>query len=346
MSGRAGLAIALFALVAGCAPNPSPQTLQWVALGTLIEVTVADPTPGWRDRLSREIKPWLEDWGVAMYAFGEGELAQANAIWRTGGCTNVSIELRRLIDLARQLEQRHPDLFVPALADLARLWRLHELDDPDWAPPDQSDVAAITSQSPRTANLVANADGLCASAPLALDVGGFAKGVALDRIADTLLQLGHTRALINIGGDLRVLGRRYDGAWRLGVRDPDGDGALAAIAAYDGDVVVTSGNYARGATVGSTRYGHILDPLTGQPAAGIASVTVIGREATATDAAATALFVAAARSRASGGLARLPPVADAGTYLIVDTDGHVVASASMLERVSWRAAPPKITVVR
>ena len=108
-----------------------------------------------------------------------------------------------------------------------------------------------------------------------LDPSGYVKGWAVQRAA----ALGRGRFLIDAGGDVVLRG-----TWRVGIRHPYERGALAAAITVSDCAVATSGAYERGP--------HIIDPRTGRPATGLASVTVLGRDLGTADAYATAAFVA------------------------------------------------------
>jgi len=129
-----------------------------------------------------------------------------------------------------------------------------------------------------------------------LDLGGIAKGFAVDQAARVLREHGIHRGLVNVGGDLAALGDGPGGRpWRIGIRDPrDPGGILESMEVVDG-AVATSGDYLRFFTHGGKRYHHILDPRTGAPAeAGLRTVTVLADDVATADAAATVAFVAGA----------------------------------------------------
>lgn len=113
-------------------------------------------------------------------------------------------------------------------------------------------------------------------AGMELDFGGIGKEYAADRAAVTLRQAGVAHALINLGGDVRVVGARHDGSpWRVGIRHPrQPDGVLATIALAEGGLA-TSGDYERCFELDGERYSHILDPRTGWPVRGLQSVSVV-----------------------------------------------------------------------
>ena len=127
---------------------------------------------------------------------------------------------------------------------------------------------------------------------MGLDLGGIAKGYAVDAAAETLKRYGISSALVDAGGDLRVVGRDRDGGiWRIGLRHPLAPSKLLLSVLVEDEAVATSGNYFRYFTVGRLRYGHLLHPRTGTPADSALSATVIARNAMRADGVATAAMV-------------------------------------------------------
>ena len=109
-----------------------------------------------------------------------------------------------------------------------------------------------------------------------LDFGGIAKEYAADRAADVCASAGLLCGLVNLGGDIAVIGPHPNGfPWRIGVRDPlGGEGAIATLFVASG-AVATSGNYERYWEVDGRRFSHVINPKTGWPVEGIPSVTVV-----------------------------------------------------------------------
>jgi thiamine biosynthesis lipoprotein len=109
-----------------------------------------------------------------------------------------------------------------------------------------------------------------------IDFGGVVKEYAADRVAELCRMAGCHHALIDLGGDLAVVGPHPDGRpWRVGIRDPRNPSHAAAGVSVFAGGVASSGDYARCMVVDRTRYGHILDPRTGWPVRGLASVSVL-----------------------------------------------------------------------
>lgn len=127
---------------------------------------------------------------------------------------------------------------------------------------------------------------------MGIDLGGIAKGYAVDVAAQALKQRGVNSGLINAGGDLRVIGRNRDeGIWRIGVRHPLAPSRLLLSVLVEDEAVATSGNYFRYVTIGGRQYGHLLHPRTGTPADTVLSATVIAGSAMRADGLATAAMI-------------------------------------------------------
>lgn len=129
-----------------------------------------------------------------------------------------------------------------------------------------------------------------------INLGGIAKGYAVERGAAILREAGVKNALLNAGGDTRVLGDRRGQPWIVGIRHPRvSEEVVTRIPVVD-EAISTSGDYERFFEEDGRRYHHILNPATGTPTEGILSVTVIGPDATMTDGLSTTLFVLGAEA--------------------------------------------------
>ncbi len=158
-------------------------------------------------------------------------------------------------------------------------------------PPANADVAAARAASNWSQVRLTDAGAVKEQAGVELDLGGIAKGYAIDRAVETLKRHGLRGALVNLGGDIRCFGPTPSGEpWTIDLQDPFGHGKLGSILATD-VAVCTSGGYQRYFEVDGRRRSHILDPRTGQPSETASSVTVIGPDALTADIWATALSV-------------------------------------------------------
>lgn len=127
---------------------------------------------------------------------------------------------------------------------------------------------------------------------VSIDLGGIAKGHAVDRAIARLAALGIKHAMVSAGGDSRLLGDKRGRPWVTGIKDPRGSEPLLLIP-LQATAISTSGDYERFFIDADDdkRYHHILVPNTGEPARSIRSATVIGADATTTDALSTSVFV-------------------------------------------------------
>jgi thiamine biosynthesis lipoprotein len=124
-----------------------------------------------------------------------------------------------------------------------------------------------------------------------IDLGGIAKGWAVDRGIELLEAAGVERAFVTAGGDTRIIGDRFGQPWMVGIRDPREEGKVAVRIPLVDAALSTSGDYERYFEADGVRYHHILSPSTGRPASAVRSVTVIGPTATRTDGLSKTIFV-------------------------------------------------------
>ena len=124
-----------------------------------------------------------------------------------------------------------------------------------------------------------------------IDLGGIAKGYAVDRGIAILQRRGIRHALVSAGGDSRIIGDRFGKPWIVGIRNPDHkDQVIARIPLVD-TAISTSGDYERYFDENGVRYHHIIDPATGHPASKVRSATVLAPTATRTDGLSKTAFV-------------------------------------------------------
>jgi thiamine biosynthesis lipoprotein len=130
-------------------------------------------------------------------------------------------------------------------------------------------------------------------AGMSLDVGAIAKGYAVQKVAEKLIDEGFDCFLIDAGGNVMAVGAPPNGLWKIALRNPDlkSSEPFYDILNVSGVACVTSGNYERQFEAGGFWYGHIIDPDTLQPAQTYASTTVICESSADADFLSTALFI-------------------------------------------------------
>lgn len=124
-----------------------------------------------------------------------------------------------------------------------------------------------------------------------INLGGIAKGYAVERAVGLLRSRGIRHGIVTAGGDSRLLGDRLGQPFMVGIRDPRNDDAVALTIPLEDEAISTSGDYERYFEEDGKRYHHIIEPATGLPAGGVRSATIVGPDAVLTDALSTSVFV-------------------------------------------------------
>jgi len=124
-----------------------------------------------------------------------------------------------------------------------------------------------------------------------IDLGGFAKGHAVDRGAAILARLGIAHAIVTAGGDSRVVGDRRGRPWTIGIRDPRHAGEVVAVLPLEDVAISTSGDYERYFERDGVRCHHLIDPKTGKSPSSVRSVTILAADALTTEGLSKSVFV-------------------------------------------------------
>ncbi len=124
-----------------------------------------------------------------------------------------------------------------------------------------------------------------------IDLGGFAKGYAVDNGAAILRRFGIAHGIVTAGGDSHIVGDRRGRPWAIGVRDPRREGALVAVLPLENTALSTSGDYERYFERDGERFHHVIDPQTGKSPSHVRSVTVIAQDGLSTEALSKCVFV-------------------------------------------------------
>lgn len=279
-------------LVAACAKSPRLVEARLFSMGTWVDIAVV-ASPRAAEALFAEAETLLRRFEVDYYAWADGELARINAALAAGDEAALDAKMESLLGEAKRLSIASEGTFDPGVGALVELWGFHSaLSEP--VPPSPASIDAwLRSGASVAAVDIENGRIRARTRGIQLDLGGIAKGEAVDRLVALLKRHGIRDAIVNAGGDLRVLGQRHGRPWRIGIRDPRRDeGVLGVIELADGEAAFTSGDYERFVDRDGQRLHHILDPRTGYPAEATRAVTVITARGVEADAAATALFVA------------------------------------------------------
>jgi thiamine biosynthesis lipoprotein len=218
------------------------------------------------------------------------ELSQLND--NAGGPARpLSPELFEVLQRSKVIAEATDGAFDPTFHAVGQLWHF----EPGARPPAPERIAEkLALVGWQDIELDPNTGvGRLARPGMKIGLGAIAKGYAVDRASQLLLQHGFADHIVEGGGDTYVSGSKGGASWKVGIQRPDRAGSLAAIPATD-RAIVTSGGYQRFLEVDGKRYAHILDPRTGWPldeSASAQSVTLVAANATDADAYATAVAV-------------------------------------------------------
>jgi thiamine biosynthesis lipoprotein len=329
---RSAVLLLLGLLLSACGKEPFYQEQGYV-FGTLVEVTVYGVEETRAKQGVADVMHEFQRLHDLLHAWKPSELSSLNTAIALGKRQAVSTELAAMLQNAAQLSEQSEGLFNPAIGGLIQTWGF-QADDFKAVLPDESQVALLVKAQPQMSDLVISANDIrSTNRKVILDLGGYAKGYALDQAATILKQHGISNALINIGGNVMALGSHGKRLWRVGIQHPRKPGALATLELQDGEAVGTSGDYQRYFEVDGKRYCHLIDPRNGQPVQGVQAVTIITRGARAgllSDASSKPLFIAGVAGwRAAANKMKLDQA------LLIDADGVVHLTIAIQKRLEF-----------
>ncbi|KAB2893467.1 MAG: FAD:protein FMN transferase [Kofleriaceae bacterium] len=327
------LVVGVVAGVAAAEPRKLVHTSK--AMGTSVQITIwsddeAAAAEGAKavfaemNRLDRLMTTWTPDSEVSQINAGAGTKA-----------VKVSDETFTVIARAVEISKASRGLFDITVGAYGGLWKFDE--DMDGTLPDAKDVAArkklvnwkdiVLDKRRRTVKLRKKG--------MRITLGGIAKGYAVDRAAQTLVEAGLSDFILQVGGDMYVSGHKGAAPWVVGIRDPRGPRDQSfAVAPVEDHAFSTSGDYERGFVKDGVRYHHILDPRTAQPARATRSVTVYARDAFTADAWSKVLFIMGAK-------AAMPLVEKLPDFeaVFVDADNTVHISSGLRDKLKILTPP-------
>ena len=290
------LFFAFVVLLGACSRDPLYQQESYV-FGTRVEVLIYGESAGKARAAASDVLREFDRLHAMLHAWQPSELTRLNeAIARGEKNIPVSPELAAIIADAERIAAASDQLFDPALGRLIGRWGFQSDEFKPVLPP-ADELARLVKAHPTMEDLsVADNRVTSRNREAQLDLGGYAKGYALDRAAAILRGQGIRNALINIGGNVIALGSKGGRPWRVGIQHPRQPAPLATLELRDGEAIGTSGDYQRYFELGGKRYCHILDPRSGSPAQGTQAVTILitprPAAGTLSDAASKPLFIA------------------------------------------------------
>lgn len=199
-------------------------------------------------------------------------LSAINQVAAVGGTVNVDEETASLLDYAAACYEQSEGLFDITSGALRRIWKFNQGSLPEQCLIEaQLDNIGWHKVSWHRPVLRFSKPGM------ELDFGGIVKEYAVDRAAALCHAQGIRHGVVNLGGDIKVIGPRADGnPWRIGIRHPRNKKLiLETVLLYEG-ALASSGDYERCMIIDGIRYGHVLNPQTGWPVRHLAAVSAVG----------------------------------------------------------------------
>jgi FAD:protein FMN transferase len=243
--------------------------------GTEVEVAIYGGSQADAQRLGASVLSEFDRLHHKFHAWQPSALTALNESIARGETFQADAEMVDMLQSATELAERSGNLFNPAIGHLIRLWGFQSSDITVHTP-SPAEIKRWVDARPRMSDLRYDGSKISSrNKAVMLDLGGYAKGYALDRAAGLLRSAGVKAALVNIGGNILAIGQPGERPWKVGIRDPRGDGTVASVDIHDNEAIGTSGDYQRYFMNDGKRHPHVIDPRNGQTIDLVASVTII-----------------------------------------------------------------------
>ncbi|MBN2693655.1 FAD:protein FMN transferase [bacterium] len=264
------------------------QTISFWGMGTSLSITYEGSK---NLKLEEEIKNYIREFEKeASYHNPESKISEIN---RVGYQKEIQIsnELCQIIEKSIQFAKDTDGAFDITYKSEGFLWDIEK----ESVPTDSDVIKYKKLIGIDLLNVDCNKNSVSTKKEgVKIDVGGVAKGAAIDKTSLILKKYNQKNYLINYGGDILVCGKKRGKNWKLGIKDPFKKNEFFKIIEFDNKSCyssATSGDYERYFIKDGKKYSHIIDPKTGYPVDGAHSVTVIADNATIADTLATAISV-------------------------------------------------------
>lgn len=316
-----------FVLILGCSRS-SPYSRAESIMGTNVIISVFDSEPSKAtvkravDEAFKEVKRV----DILMSNYKEdSEVSKINML-KLGESIKVSDETMEVLRRSQEISRISDGAFDITVLPLMELWGFYGEKSRDIKPTDSERAEALKYVGYTKIRLGRDNQVTKSDEGVKIDLGGIAKGYAIDKAAQRLKFYGIKSAMIEAGGDFFCSGIRPDKkAWKIAIQHPRNKRKAVAIFEAADCAVATSGDYENYNIIEKKRYSHIIDPRTGFPKGDIpASVTVAAKDATTADALATAVFVLSPEE----GMKLVEILPDVEAVIISDEGGNIKSAVS------------------
>ena len=283
-----------FGLLSGCTSGGSgtqPSEAQFFSMDTLMSIRVYDGNAQQALQAARQAVTRLD--GLLSRTDPDSAVSTLNAHAGDGLPVALDEQTIEVLSFSKSIARLLPGCFDITIAPVMDAWGFTTETRHVPAQEDLSAAMALVSSDKLLVDETASAARL-ELAGMEVDLGAVAKGFAARQADAALREQGVTSALLDLGGNVTVLGCKPDGsAWQVAVKDPQNPDQALCVLSLEDETASTSGGYERYFEEDGVRYHHIIDPETGYPAeSGLLSVTVVSSNHMLADALSTALYVA------------------------------------------------------
>jgi len=330
------VSISAIALLLSCSDSGTDyQTIDIDGKDT--QLLVRDSSPEAMTQTAKAISLFLQEQNRQSHAWKPSELSSINLALSSGRSAAISKENRHLLEISKPLYVASEAYYDPSIGSLVKMWGFYTDTFPiSDSPPDSGNIAGWLAGKPAFLEIKVNQKNFISAdnANTQLDFATILEGVAAIEIRNIAAKHRINDALVKMGSDQFTIGNQRTRPWTVMLNDPFG-GQLGQVELQGNEALFSSGNFNkfRVAPTGS-RWGHILNPLTGKPAQGSAAVVVLHHDTVLADAASSALMAAG-----PGNFGKLVRRMKLACAMMVTEENELLITTQMKKRIVFFRDP-------
>jgi len=325
----------LLASLLGCGESKTYHQKDFV-FGTIIDIKIYGESEINATKVSTEIFKEFHRLHKLLHPWEKSVITDINnAISQKKSIAINNDEVISILTDAQNLEAITQSLFNPSIGKLIKLWGFHSNEYNQEVIPNPDTLKDLVSSKPSMKSIKIVKKVLESSNHNnQIDLGGYAKGYALDQSKKILKKNNIKNALINIGGNILAFGKHGEREWIVGIQNPRKPNAIATVSLKPGWTIGTSGDYQRFIIINNQRYPHLINPKTGYPENKTQSATILippsKNSGVLSDVFSKPLFIAKSENKIN--IARLLNIED---FLIIMNDDSIFISESLNNKINW-----------
>jgi len=325
----------LIGFLIGCSDNKLHHGKDYI-FGTLIDIKIYGESKINAEKVSDEIFTEFHRLHKLLHPWEKSLITDINnAISKNKSISINNDEIIKILTDVQRLETQTQNLFNPSIGKLIKLWGFHSNDYNRKIIPNEEIIQKLVSSNPSMQSIIIK-NGILKSnnKNVQIDLGGYAKGYALDQAKKILKNNNVKNALINIGGNILAFGKYDERDWVVGIQNPRKPNILATIALKPGWAIGTSGDYQRYIMVDNKRFSHLINPKTGYPERKTQSATILlppsEDSGTLSDVFSKPLFITSKKNKVN-----MATLLNINYFLIIMDDDSILLSKSLNKEINW-----------